>query len=102
MPIQLVFFLAIIYRTLNIIRQIQNLDSTLLVERERVSCLPIITSTSHKIMVLACIAQHLLAELDLEVDVLYNFIDATSQLIKDDSVTPLRDPQKNIHCFFKF
>ena len=30
--------------------------------------------------------------MDLDYDVLYNFTNATSQLMRDDGVTPWRDP----------
>ena len=40
--------------------------------------------------------------MDLNDDVLYNCTDATSQLMRDDGVTPWRDHEKNIHCSFKF
>ena len=38
-------------------------------------------------------------DMNLDDDVLYNFTDASSQLIGDDCITPWRGLRKNIHCF---
>ena len=40
--------------------------------------------------------------MDLDDDVLYNFTEATFQLMRDDGVTPWEDSQENIHRSFKF
>ena len=40
--------------------------------------------------------------MDLDDDILYNFTDSTSQLMRDDGVIPWKGPQENIHCSFKF
>ena len=41
-------------------------------------------------------------DMDLDNDILYNFTDATSELMRDDDVTPWRGHKKNIHYSFKF
>ena len=40
--------------------------------------------------------------MNLDDNILYNLTDATSQLMRDDGVTPWKAPRKNIHCSFKF
>ena len=40
--------------------------------------------------------------MNLNDDVLYNFTDASTQLMRDDGITPWRGPRENIHYSIRF